>query len=149
MGRINSIAVKLLVDAFWAALAAFVFGLCAGYTLIKRFDSLSFTGLVLSGALLIFVLFRTRHAVRPLSSARYSTGETKKNARQFLASCICFAIITATFGTAASGVVWYARDFIRMFGVVWWAGLTCVAIFCVRRDAKRVADLASSQIGPD
>jgi hypothetical protein len=150
MGRINSITRKLLVDALSAALMAFVFGLCLGRTLIKQFDSLYFTGMVLSGALLIFVLFWTRRAVRPLATAKHSTIETaRKSARQFLASCFFFTVITATFGVAVSGVVWYSSDFIRTFGVVWFAGLTCVAISCVRRDAKRFTDAVSSQIAPD
>jgi Na+/melibiose symporter-like transporter len=150
VGRINSITGKLLVDAFWAALVAFVFGLCLGRTLIKQFDSLYFTGMVFSGALLIFVLFWTRRAVRPSATAKHSTSETaKKSARQFLASCIFFTMISATFGVAVSSVVWYSSDFIRTFGVVWFAGLTCVAILCVRRDAKRVTDGVSSPIAPD
>jgi hypothetical protein len=75
----------------WTALAAFVFGLCLGRTLITQFDSLYSTGIVLSGALLIFVLIRTRRAVRPLATAKHTTSETaKKSARQFLASCIFF-----------------------------------------------------------
>jgi hypothetical protein len=145
MGRINSITGKLLVDALWAALVAFAFGLCLGRTLIKHFESLYFTGLVLSGALLIFALSRTRRAVRPLAAAEHSTSEpVKKSVRQFLASCLCFTIISSTFGVAVAGVAWYSSDFIRTFGVVWWAGLTCVGIFCVRRDAKRVANQMQS-----
>jgi magnesium-transporting ATPase (P-type) len=150
MGRINSLTGKLLVDALWAALVAFVFGLCFGRTLIKQFDSLYFTGMVLSGTLLIFVLFWTRRAVRPLVTAKHLTSAiAKKSARQFLWSCIFFAVISSTFGVAVSGVVWYSSDFIRKFGAVWWAVLTCVAIFCVRRDAKRVTDAVSSQVAPD
>jgi magnesium-transporting ATPase (P-type) len=150
MGRTNSLAGKLLVDALWAALVAFVFGLCLGRTSIKQFDSRYFTGMVLSGALLIFALFWTHRAVRPLATAKHSTSEiAKKSARQFLWSCIFFTVISATFGVAVSGIVWYSSDFIRTFGVVWWAVLTCVAIFCVRRDAKRVTDAVSSQIAPD
>src|SRR5260370_31459723 len=149
MGRINSITGKLLVDAFGAALMAFVFGLCLGHTLIKQFDSLYFTGMVLSGALLIFVLFWTRRAVRPLDTAKHSTSETaRKSARQFPASCFFFTVITATFGVAASGVVWYSSDFIRTFGVICFAGLTRVALLCVRRDATRVKDAVPGQSAP-
>jgi hypothetical protein len=80
-----------MVDAFWAALMAFVFGLRLGHTLKKHFDSLYFPGMVLSGALLIFALFWTSRAVRPLATAKHTTSETaKKSARQFLASCIFF-----------------------------------------------------------
>jgi hypothetical protein len=123
MDRTNSTPGKLLVNAFWAALAAFVLGLCLARTLIKRFDSLDSAGMVLAGAFLIFVLFRTRRAVRP-----------------FLASCIFFSMITATLGIAVASVIWYSSDFIRTFGVACWSGFTCIAIFCVRRDAKRLTD---------
>ena len=141
---------KLMVDAFWAALMAFVFGLCLGHTVIKHFDRLYSTGMVLSGALLIFVLFWTSRAVRPLATAKHSTSETaKKSARQFLVSCICFSMITSTFGVGVSGFIWYFSDYVRTFGVVWWGGLTCVAIFIVRRDAKRLMEAGPNQIAPD
>jgi hypothetical protein len=71
MGRITSITGKLLADAIWAALGAFVFGLCHGRTLIKRFDSFSLTGMVSSSVLLIFALFWTRPAVRPFAMAKH------------------------------------------------------------------------------
>jgi hypothetical protein len=139
MSRINSITRKLLFDAFWAALAAFVFGLCLGHTLIKHFDGLYFTGVVLSGALLIFALFWTRRAVRPLA-----TVTAKQSARQFLVSCIFFSMISSTFGIQVSGMVWYGSDFIRTFGVVCWAVFMCAAIYCIHRDAKRLTDAVAS-----
>jgi hypothetical protein len=67
------------------------FGLCLGRTLITQFDSIYSTGIVLPGALLIFVLIRTSRAVRPLATAKHTTSETaKKSARQFLAACIFY-----------------------------------------------------------
>ena len=89
MGRINATTGKLLVDALGAAVVAF----CAWSvprTLIRHFDRLYFSGMVLSGALLMFVLFSTRRAVRPLATAaKHSTSDTaKKSARQVLASCV-------------------------------------------------------------
>jgi hypothetical protein len=51
------------------------------------------------------------------------------------------------FGLAASGHVWFSTDFMRTFGMVFWSAMTAVAIYPVRRDAKRLADaVASSQI---
>jgi hypothetical protein len=122
-----------MLDAFAAAVAAFGFGLCLGHTLIKHFDGLYSTGLALSSALLMFVLFSTWRAVRSTTS-----GTARKGAGQFLASCIFFSMITSTFGISVSGLLWYSADFLRTFGVVFWAFITCVAIFPVRRDAKRV-----------
>jgi hypothetical protein len=132
MGKIGSTTGKLMVNAFGAALAAFGFGLCLGHTLIKHFDGLYATGLVLSAAVLGFVLFSTWRAVRPLA--------TPQIRRQFLASCVFFSMITSSLGIQVSGRVWYSSDFLRTFGVVFWAFISCVAIFPVRRDAKRVAD---------
>lgn len=145
----NSSPGKLLVDALGAALAAFVFGLCLGCILIKHFAGLYFTGMVLSGAFLIFVLFWTRRAVRPLAALKHTTSETAKNsAHQFLWSCIFFTMISATFGGAVSGLIWYSSDFIRTFSVIWWGGLTCVGIYCVRRDAKSLTGAGPNQLAP-
>jgi len=141
---------KLLVHAFWAALAAFVLGLCLGCTLIRHFGGLYFTGLVLAGAALICVLLWTRHAVRRIAPAKPAPTEAAKNsARQFLWSCIFFALISSGFGLAVSSFIWYGSDFIRTFGVIFWGAITCVAIFPVRRDAKRLSDSVPSQTGRD
>jgi hypothetical protein len=43
-------------------------------------------------------------------------------------------------GMAMSGYVWFSTDFIRTFGLVFWTAMTAVAIYPVRRDAKRLAD---------
>jgi hypothetical protein len=132
---------KVLADACWAALVAFLFGLCFGGTLITQ-DRLYSTGMILSGVFLLFALFWTGRTAR-----RLTTSETaKKCARQFLASCIYFSMLSSTFGIAVSGVIWYSADFIRTFGAVWFGLLTCVAIFPVRRDAKRLNDARPSQI---
>jgi hypothetical protein len=138
---------KLLVDASWAALAAFVFGLCLAHTLIKHFDGLYGTGVVVSGALLIFVLLWTRRALRALGTAQNEAA--KQSARTFLASCVFFSMLAANEGIAVSAVMWVSSDFIRTFGVVFYAGLMCAGVYCVRRDAKRVTDSVSSQMAPD
>lgn len=148
--KTNSILGKLMADAFWAALVAFVFGLCLGHTLVKHFDSLYSAGMVFAGGSLLFVLFWTRRAVRRIATAKHPTSETAtKSAGQFLWSCIFFTMISSNLGVAVSGVVWYSSDFLRIFGVVWWGGLTCVAIFCLRRDAKRLTGVGLSQVAPD
>ena len=149
MDKMNSTTGKLLAHACWAALVASVFGLYLGRTLIKHFDSWYFTGMVLSGAFLAFVLFWTRRAVRRLATANHTRSETvRKSARQFLFSCVFFSMISSTFGVAVSSIIWHSSDFIRTFGAVYFGVLTRVAIFPLRRDAKRLASVGPSQIAP-
>jgi hypothetical protein len=139
----NSVTGKLLADASGAALTALSFGLCVGRTLISQ-DRLYFTLMALSAALLIFVLLWTsRTALRLVTSEA-----VEKCAHQFLLSCICFCLLSWTCGLAVSGVVWYSADFIRTFGAAWFGLLTCIAIFPVRRDAKRLNDARPGQIAP-
>jgi hypothetical protein len=135
--KMNSVTGKLLVQACCAAIAAFVFGLFLVRTTIKHFD-LYFTVAVLSGVSLMFVLFWTRNAIRRLPTSE----TTKKNAGQFLWSCIFFSMLSLSFGFAVSGVIWYSADFLRTFSAVWFGALTCVGIYPVLRDAKRLADAA-------
>jgi|SRR5580704_3649694 hypothetical protein len=138
----NSITKKLLTYAFCAAPSAFVFGVFVIRT-IKYFNILDFTVVVLFGASLMFVLFWTRRAVR-----RLATGEiANKHASQFLWSCVFFSMLTFMFGMAVSGYTWFSAGFMQTFGVVFWSAMTAVAIYPVRRDAKRLADaVASSHI---
>jgi hypothetical protein len=138
----NSIMEKLLAHAFCAAPSAFVCGVFLVRT-IKYSNILDFTVVVLSGASLMFVLFWTRRTVR-----RLATGElANKHAGQFLWSCIFFSMLSFMLGMAVSGYVWFSTDFLRKFGVVFWSAMTAVAIYPVRRDAKRLADaLAASHI---
>jgi hypothetical protein len=138
----NSITEKLLAHAFCAAPSAFVFGVFVVRT-IKYLNILDFTVVVLFGATLMFVLFWTRRVVR-----RLATGEiANKHAGQFLWSCIFFSMLSFMFGMAVSGYVWFSTDFMRTFGVVFWSAMTAVAIYPVRRDAKRLADaIAPSHI---
>lgn len=129
---------KLLVHACCAAISAFVFGLVLVRTTIKGFDSLYFTILVLSGLSLIFVLFRTYGATRWLPAG----DAAKKSASQYLWSCVFFSMLSLSFGFALSGLIWYSTDFLRIFNVIWFGALTCVGIYPVVRDTKRVADAA-------
>jgi hypothetical protein len=56
-------------------------------------------------------------------------------------------MIALNLGMQVSGFVWYGSDFIRRFSVVFWSGITAIAIYPVLRDAKRLADAAGlSQI---
>ena len=127
---------KLMTHAFSGALAAFVFGLCGGHTFIKHFDRVYSPGMALAGVALVFVLFRTRHFMK-----RFAVSEASlQSARTFLWSCVFFAMISSMFGLQVAGVSWFSADFLRKFGFVFWGLLTGVAIFPVRRDARRVAN---------
>jgi len=129
---------------------AFVFGLCLTHTLIKHFDGLYSTLMIFSGASLIFVLLWTCRVVRRITPAQHATSEVaRKSARQFLWSCVYFALISSSFGVAVSSVIWHGSDFIRTFGVVFWAIITCVAIYPVRRDAKHLAAVGPSQVASE
>jgi len=135
----NSITEKLLTHAFCAAPSAFVSGVFLVRT-IKYLNILDFTVVVLSGASLVFVLFWTRRTVR-----RLAIGEmANKHANQFLWSCVFFSMLSFMFGMAVSGYVWLSTDFVRTFGVVFWSAMMAVAIYPVRRDAKRLADAVGS-----
>jgi hypothetical protein len=131
----NSVTEKLLAHAFCAAPSAFVLGAFLVRT-IKYSNILDFTVVALSGASLLFVLFWTRQVVR-----RLATGESaNKQAGPYLWSCIFFSMFSFMLGMAMSGYVWFSTDFIRTFGLVFWTAMTAVAIYPVRRDAKRLAD---------
>jgi len=140
--KINSTTAKLFADACCAGMGAFVVGLCLIRT-IKHFDRLYVTGIVLSGAFLMFVLYWTRRAARRLAASEIAM----KSASTFLWSCIIFSMISLSLGIQVSAYVWYGSDFIRRFGLVFWSGITGIAIYPVLRDAKRLADAAGpSQI---
>ena len=140
MERNNSLTRKLLAGACGAAVAAFVLGICTGRALKATQGRVYFSGMAFSGAILICVLLWTGRATR-----RFATSEeARKRARQFLASCVFFSMLTSTFGIFVSGLIWYSRDFIRIFGAAWFGLLTCVAIFPVHRDAKRLAGAGPS-----
>lgn len=138
----NSFTEKLLAHAFSTAPSAFVLGVFLVRT-TRHLNILDFTVVFLSGASLVFVLFWTRRGVR-----RLATGEiANKPAAQFLWSCVFFSMFSFMFGMAVSGYVWFSTDFMRTFGLVFWSVMMAVAIYPVRRDAKRLAGaLASSRI---
>ena len=135
--NMNSITVgKLFAYAYCAAAGAFVFGLFLVGGTIEHFDGRHVTGMVSSGAYLVSVLLWTRRVGR-----RLATSETaKKHADQFLWSCIFFSMLSFSFGMAVTALILYSADFTRTFGAVWFGALTCVGIYPVLRDAKRLAD---------
>jgi len=137
MDGISSMTRKLMVHAFCGALAAFVFGLSVGHVLVKHLDNVYSAGAVLSGASLVFVFFWTHYTVKRCA--------VKESARQFVWSCVFFAMISSTFGLQVAGITWFRTDFLRQFGFVFWGLMTCVAIFPVRRDARRLAHAMESE----
>lgn len=140
----SSVKRELLTHAFFCALGAFVVGLCLIHT-IKHVDSVYLTVMVLFAVSLIADLFWTHREVRRLAASEAA----KKHATQFLWSCTFFSMLSLTLGMALSGFNWFSTDFMRRFNVVFWIALTAVAIYPVRRDAKRLADAAApSQIAP-
>jgi hypothetical protein len=142
MDSSNPMIGKLMARAFCCALAAFVFGLSGGHIFIKHLDNLFLAVAVVSGAALVFVLFWTHYTVK-----RFAVSEAvRKSAQQFLWSCVFFAMISWMFGLQVSGVSWFSTDFLRKFGFVFWGLMTCVAIFPVRRDARRLANAVGSEI---
>ena len=125
-----------MVHAFCGALAAILFGLSVGHVLSTHVGFGLLAVAVLSGAGVVFTIFWTHFAIQ-----RFAVSEAaKKNARQFLWSCVFFAMISAMFGLQVAGVSWFSTDFLRKFGFVFWGLMTCVAIFPVHRDARRLAN---------
>lgn len=94
--------------------------------------------MVLSGASLACVLFWTRREVGTVAASEAA----KKHAGQFLWSCVFFCMLSFMFGMAVSGYAWFSADFLRRFGVIFWGAMTAIAIYPVRRDAKRLAGTA-------
>ena len=124
---------RLMVQAFGVALAGSLFGLCAGHVLLTHLDSLYSIGMALAGVAVVFELFL---ADRTLGRVALSEA-ARKAARQFLWSCVFFAMISAIFGLEVSAVIWLPSGFYSRFLVAFWGLMTCVAIFPVRRDARR------------
>jgi ABC-type iron transport system FetAB permease component len=133
----NSIYAKLLVNAFCAALSALVLGFFL-VRMIKHFDSLSVTVMVLFGVSLIADLWWTRREVRRLAANKIAS----KAPTQFLWSCIFFSMLSFGLGIAVSGLNWFGTDFIPTFNLVFWSAMTGIAIYLVWRDAKCLGNAA-------
>jgi hypothetical protein len=106
--------------------------------MIKHFDSLSVTVMVLFGVSLIADLLWTRREVRRLAADKIAG----KAATQFLWSCIFFSMLSFGLGIAVSGLNWFGTDFIPTFSLVFWSAMTGIAIYLVWRDAKCLANAA-------
>ena len=114
-----------------------------GKLLAHAFSAPGAAVMVLFGASLIADLLWTRREVRRLAASEIA----KKAATQFLWSCIFFSMLSLSFGFAVSGLIWYSTDFLRILSAIWFGALTCVGIYPVVRDTKRLADTAApSQI---
>ena len=133
----SSLTGRLFADAACAAVGAFVFGVCLTRS-IKHFDSISVTVtvMVLVVGCLIADLFWTRREVRRLAASETA----RKHGIQFLWSCVFFSMLWWGLGMAVAGYVWLGTDWMRTFGLVFYGTMVAVAIYPVRRDAKRLAD---------
>jgi|GEM_PF-1871345 hypothetical protein len=130
---------KVTADAFYAAFSAFLFGVCLAGT-IRQFDSLYFSGALVCGAFAILAVWRTQHAIRRLTTAKYTTSDSaRRSARQLSLFCICFAVSSMTFGAEMTAAVRNSSDVYYSYGAVFWALISGVWIFCVRREARRLA----------
>jgi len=131
-----------MAHAFCGAAAACAFGLTLGHILVRQVDNLFLAGAVLSCGAVVFVLITTQYTVK-----RFAVSEAaRRGARQFLWSCVFFAMLSGIFGLQVAGVSWFTTDFLHKFGFVFWGLMTCVAIFPVRRDARRLANAVESEM---
>jgi hypothetical protein len=130
---------KLLLHGFSAAPGAFAVGICVVRT-IKHFDTGYLIFAVLFSACLVADLFWMRREFRRLAASETA----KKSAAAFLWSCIFFSMISLSLGMQVAGFVWFGHDFLRRFSLAFWSAITGIAIYPVCRDAKRLADSASS-----
>lgn len=143
--RSKPVAGKLMAHAICGALSALVFGLSLGRILIEHRDTVYFGIAGLCGAAVVLSFIRTRHVVEQLAA----TENVRKSARQFVWSCVFFAMISGTFGLEVSGIRWLSSDFLRKFGLIFWGVMTLVAIFPVSRDARRLASAARRETASD
>lgn len=135
--------VKLFAHACCGAVGAFVFGLCLASTIV-RFDGLSLAVTILFGLPVISDWFWTRRQVR-----QFAASETAGNhATQFLWSYVFFCMLASGFGIAVMAIVLLSADVTRTFGAIVFGVLTCVGIYPVVRDAKRLADALQPRTAP-
>jgi hypothetical protein len=128
---------KVMADAFYTALAAFIFGMYLART-IKQYDRLKLAGCVFLGAFVIFGVFWTRHAVRRLTSARFTTSASvKRSARQVVVFCIAVAATSLTLGLEVK-VMLNSPDNYYVFSSVSYGLMTALWVFCFHREVKRL-----------
>ncbi len=121
--KTNSMTRTLLAHSFRAALSAFVLGLY----LIPAL-----------AVVLVFFLIGTRR----MSSRLGDSAAIVTTARQYLWSCIFFCMDALLFGETISGIFWNGTGLIFIGAIM--AALTCVALYPMQRDAKRLAGAATS-----
>jgi hypothetical protein len=128
---------KVMADAVFTALVAFLFGVFLAGT-IKKIDGFPLAATVFCGASAIFGIFWTRRAVQRLLTAKYTTSEmAKRGARQLVLFCVCFAVNSVTFGFAVMAAL-HSSDGFYAFSACWWGTLSCVWFYCVHREARRL-----------
>jgi hypothetical protein len=129
---------KVMADAFFTALLAFVFGVFLAGT-IKKIDGFPLAETVLCGAFAIFGMFWTRRAVQRLLTAKYTTSEiAKRNARQLVVFCLSFAVNSVSFGLYVMAALHHSSDGFYLFSAFVFGILSCVWFYCVHRQAIRL-----------
>jgi hypothetical protein len=128
---------KVMADAFYTALAAFLLGLCVAGA-IKRFDTGYFAGAVFCGPLVAFAAFRTRGAIQRLLTAKYTLSETaKKNASQVKLWCFLLAAYSFLCGHELMASFIRSNDSFYPFAAFFFYGaLTALSIYLLRREAR-------------
>jgi multisubunit Na+/H+ antiporter MnhB subunit len=128
---------KVMADAFYTALAAFIFGMCVA-GIIKRFDGAFLGGAVCSGAFVIFGLYWTWRAVQRLLTAKYTTSDTaKRGARQLVGYCVAFAFASVSFGLEVMAAL-HSSDGYYTFSAFALGILSCIWFYGVHRQARRL-----------
>jgi hypothetical protein len=128
---------KVMADAFYTALAAFVFGVCVAGT-IKRMEGAFFGGTIFSGGFVIFGVLWTRHAIGRLLTAKYTTSEAaKRSARQLVGYCVAFAMTSFSFGLEVMGAL-RSSDAYYTFSAFAWGIISCIWFYGIYRQAKRL-----------
>jgi len=128
---------KAMADAFYTALAAFLFGMClAG--IMKRLDGAFLGGAVCSGAFVIFGLYWTWRAVQRLLTAKYATSETaKRSVRQLMGYCVAFAFASLSFGLEVMAAL-HSSDGFYAYSAFAWGIISCIWFYGVYRQARRL-----------
>ncbi|MGY3691208.1 hypothetical protein ACVIGA_001288 [Bradyrhizobium sp. USDA 3240] len=143
MGTRPSTVMKLVAHASCGAVGAFVFGLCLAAA-IRRFDGLYLAVTVLFAIPVVSDWFWTRREVRQLAAG----DAANQQATQFLWSYLFITMLSSGFGIAVMAVVLQSADFTRTFGAIVFGVLTCIGIYPLVRDAKRLADTVEPRTIP-
>jgi hypothetical protein len=134
---VNERVGKVMADAFYTALVAFIFGMClAG--VIKRFDGTFLGAAVCSGVFVIFGVFLTWRAVQRLLTAKYTTSDAaKRSAGQLMAYCVALAFASVIFGLEVIAAL-HSSDGFYTFSAFAWGGISCIWFYGVYRQGRRL-----------